>query len=79
MGRNIICGTALLALAGCGASFSDRAVSGAGLGSAVAAAGTAIVGGPVIAAAAVGAGVGAVAGAVTTPDQIDLGTPVWRQ
>ncbi len=62
--------TAVL-LAGCGTMPSDRALSGAGIG-----AGIGILGGPP--GIVIGAAAGAAAGAVTRPDQIDLGTPVWR-
>ncbi len=67
---------AALALAGCGTSTGDRAVSGALLG----AAGGAVLGGIAGNAgtgAAIGAGVGAVAGAATDPCDLNLGDPVW--
>lgn len=67
-----------LALAGCGTSVGDRGLSGAGIGAASGAAIGAMVGNP-LAGAAIGAGAGAVAGMVTTPSQVDLGKPVWRQ
>lgn len=67
-----------LALAGCGTSVGDRGLSGAGIGAASGAVIGAMVGNPLVG-AAIGAGAGAVAGAVTTPSQVDLGKPVWRQ
>ena len=57
-----------LALAGCGHSPSDRAMSGGLIG-----AGTGPVGG-----ALAGGAVGAVGGAATSPDTINLGRPIWR-
>jgi len=67
-----------LALAACGETVGDRGLSGAGIGAATGAVIGAIVGAPLVG-AAIGAGAGAVAGAVTTPSQVDLGKPVWRQ
>jgi hypothetical protein len=77
--RVLIIVTSLTLLAGCGSSEFDRVTTGAGTG---AAGGAAIgaLGGPVgvLAGATIGAGVGAVAGGTTSPDQINLGTPVWK-
>lgn len=67
-----------LALAACGTTTGDRGLSGAGIGAATGAVVGAVVGGPVLAASAIGAGAGALAGAVTTPNQVDLGKPVWE-
>lgn len=67
----------LLALAGCGHSTGDRALSGAGIGAAVGVVGGALVGAP-LEGAVIGGAVGAGAGALTTPHQVDLGRPVWR-
>ncbi len=70
---------ALALLAGCGSGNFDRVTTGAGTG----AAGGAVIGllgGPVgvLVGAGIGAGVGAVTGSTTTPDQIDLGKPIWK-
>ena len=70
--------TMTLALAGCGTNTGDRALSGAGIGAASGAVIGAIVGAPLVG-AAIGAGAGALTGAVTTPSQVDLGKPIWRQ
>jgi hypothetical protein len=67
-----------LALSACGTTTGDRGLSGAGIGAATGAVVGAVVGGPVLAASAIGAGAGALAGAVTTPNQVDLGKPVWE-
>jgi osmotically inducible lipoprotein OsmB len=67
-----------LTLSACGTTTGDRGLSGAGIGAATGAVVGAVVGGPVLAASAIGAGAGALAGAVTTPNQVDLGKPVWE-
>jgi len=58
-------------LSGCGTTAEDRGLSGAGIG-----AGIGIIGGPP--GIVLGGAVGAVAGMVSKPQQIDLGKPVWR-
>ena len=63
---------AAISLSACGNTKGERALSGAGIGGATGAVGTAIVGGPVLAGAAVGAAAGAVVGAVTDESEIDL-------
>ncbi len=68
----------MLALAACGYSPSDRALSGAAIGAGAGAATSAIVGGGVLTGALLGAGIGAATGALTDPDDIQLGRPVWR-
>ena len=62
----------LVALAGCGYSKGERALSGAGIGAAVGAVGGAIIGGDPVTGAAVGAGVGAATGALTSPDDVNF-------
>jgi hypothetical protein len=58
-------------LSGCGTATGDRGLSGAGIG-----AGIGLIGGPpgVVVGGVVGAGVGM----LTTPKQVNLGTPAWR-
>ncbi|HEY4075688.1 MAG TPA: YMGG-like glycine zipper-containing protein [Rhizomicrobium sp.] len=68
---------ALLAVAGCGDSPGDRALSGGMIGAAGGAAIGAAAGNPV-AGAAVGAVAGAAVGAATDPCDLDLGQPFWR-
>ncbi len=63
---------AALSLAACSSDRGTRALEGGGIGAAVGAVGTAIIGGPVLVGAAVGAAAGAVVGAITDEDQIDL-------
>jgi hypothetical protein len=70
-----------LALQGCGNTTGDRALSGgligAGSGAAI---GAAAGGGPGAAlGAAVGGVGGAAAGALTSPEDVNLGRPVWRR
>lgn len=68
---------ATLALAACGTSTTDRALSGGGIGAGVGAVGGALLGSPVEG-ALIGGAVGAGAGALTTSEQVDLGRPLWR-
>jgi osmotically inducible lipoprotein OsmB len=66
----------VIALAGCGETTGDRALSGAGIGAGVGAIGGLMVGAP-LQGAAIGAAAGT--GALTSPSQVDLGRPVWRR
>jgi hypothetical protein len=68
----------LVGLSACGTTPGDRALSGAGIGAAAGAVIGAPFGVPGLGAALGGAAGGAV-GAATTPSQVDLGHPVWRQ
>lgn len=68
-----------LALAACGHSTSDRALSGAGIGAAGGAALGAVTGGSALGGAVLGGAAGAAAGALTDEDDIDLGKPIWRR
>ena len=69
-----------LALAACGRSPGDRALSGGLIGAGTGAAIGGIVGGGSGAAtgALIGGGVGAVGGAATSPRDVDFGRPAWR-
>lgn len=66
------------ALAGCGRSTGDRAISGGLLGAGAGAAVGAITGGSAGTGALIGGGLGAAGGALTSPRDIDLGRPAWR-
>lgn len=70
---------ALAALAACGNNPTDRTQGGA-LAGAATGAGVGAFGGPVGAAvgAVVGGGAGAVTGATTSPSQLNLGQPVYK-
>ena len=65
------------ALAGCGSSTTDRALSGGALGAGAGAATGAVIGGGALEGAAIGGALGAATGALTDQDDIDLGRPVW--
>jgi osmotically inducible lipoprotein OsmB len=58
-------------LAGCGTTTGDRTLSGAGIGAAVG-----LLGGPP--GVLIGAAIGGAGGAITDPEDIYLGRPVWR-
>lgn len=64
----------ILALAACGQTTGERALSGAGIGAGVGLVGGALVGAPVEG-ALIGGAVGAGTGALTSPRQINLGRP----
>ena len=65
------------ALAGCGTTPQERAISGGAIGAGAGAVGGALTGNPLAGARIGGAG-GAAAGALTSPSQVDLGRPVWK-
>lgn len=69
---------AILALAGCGQTTGDRALSGGALGAGAGLAVTAVTGGSLAAGALVGGALGAVGGAATSERNINLGKPAWR-
>ena len=63
---------ATLALAACGNTTGERALSGGGIGAGAGAVGAAVTGGNPWAGAAIGGATGAVVGAVTDKDDINL-------
>lgn len=69
---------AIIALAGCGQTQGDRALSGGALGAGAGLAVTAVTGGSLAAGALVGGALGAVGGAATSERNINLGKPAWR-
>ena len=69
--------TTALAMAGCGTTPGQRALSGGAIGAAGGAIIGAATGGSAATGAAIGAAAGAVTGAVTDPCDLDLGTPYW--
>jgi len=73
--------TISLMLAACGTNTADRteggAATGAAAGAVIGAACCFLVG--AIPGAIVGGAIGAGTGYATTPDQVDLGKPVWRR
>ena len=68
----IFVATAAVALAGCGTQMGDRIATGAAIG-----AGAGAIAGGV--GALPGAIVGAAVGGLTSPEQVNLGTPVWDE
>jgi hypothetical protein len=74
---SVLCCAALLL--GCGTSTSDRAISGGAIGAGAGAAAGALTGGSVVGGALIGGAGGAAAGALTDPDDINLGKPAWRR
>ena len=68
---------ALLGVAACGSSTSDRAISGAGIGAGAGAAAGLLVGDPVTG-ALIGGALGGATGALTDEKKINLGKPVWK-
>jgi osmotically inducible lipoprotein OsmB len=80
MKRIALAGVLLLslgALSACGTTTGDRALSGAAIGAGVGAAGGYFLGAP-IEGALIGGAVGAGTGALTDPDTVNLGKPIWR-
>ncbi len=73
--------SAVLALivAGCGNRTEDRAISGAGIGTAAGLAIGAVTGLTLVEGALIGAGVGGITGALTDSEDFDLGIPWWRR
>ncbi len=71
MRRILLVACAAMALAGCGTDVGDRGLSGAGIG-----AGIGVVGGPP--GMVIGGAVGAVAGMISKPSQVNLGRPAWE-
>jgi len=67
-----------LALAACGDTTEDRALSGAGIGAAGGAVIGAVTGLGPVGGALIGGAVGGTAGVLTDSSQVNLGKPVWR-
>jgi hypothetical protein len=70
--------TLTFSLGACGYSSGDRAASGGLIGAGGGAAIAAIAGGNPLVGAAIGSAAGAIGGAATNADSINLGRPVWR-
>jgi osmotically inducible lipoprotein OsmB len=75
---SLILATLAFGLAGCGYSPGDRAVSGGLIGAGGGAAIAAMTGGAPLVGAAIGGAAGAIGGAVTSGNSINLGRPIWR-
>lgn len=76
--KAVIAASTLLAVAACGNSQSDRALSGGAIGAGVGAVGSSLVGGSAVGGALIGGAVGAGTGALTNKDDVNLGKPAWR-
>lgn len=76
--KKLFAAAALLALAACGTTTQDRALSGGALGAGAGALGSAVFGGNPLTGALLGGALGAGAGALTDSRDIDLGRPIWR-
>lgn len=68
---------AMLAIAGCGETRTDRAISGGAIGAGAGAVGGALLGSPGTG-ALLGGAAGAAAGGLTDKKDIDLGDPIWK-
>lgn len=68
MEKALLAASATLLLAGCGTQMGDRLASGAAIGGGI---------GLIAGAPLPGAIIGAAVGGLTSPDQINLGKPVW--
>ncbi len=75
----LVAAASLASLAACGYQEGDRIATGAGTGAATGAVIGAIAGPVGVGAgAAIGAGVGAATGGLTSPNYVNLGTPIWE-
>lgn len=69
----------MLALAGCGDTKQDRALSGAGIGAGAGALASSLTGGNAVTGAVLGGAAGAATGALTDKEDVNLGKPAWRR
>jgi hypothetical protein len=77
--RTIVTVSALaFLLAACGHTTTDRALSGAGIGAGLGAAGAMVTGGSPVTGGLLGGAAGAAAGGLTSSHDVNLGKPVWR-
>jgi osmotically inducible lipoprotein OsmB len=76
--KKLLAAAALLALAACGTTPQDRALSGGALGAGAGALGSAVIGGSPLTGALLGGALGAAGGALTDSRDVDLGRPIWR-
>lgn len=67
-----------LLLSACGTDQTDRTVSGAGIGAATGAVVGAVTPLTPVGGALLGGAIGGATGALTTPSEVNLGKPVWR-
>ncbi|MDR3536994.1 MAG: hypothetical protein P4L71_10890 [Acetobacteraceae bacterium] len=74
----LVLAVSTIGLTGCGYNRGDRAISGGLIGAGGGAAIAAMTGGAPLVGAAIGGAAGAIGGAVTSGNNINLGRPVWR-
>jgi len=67
-----------LLLSACGTDQTDRTISGAGIGAATGAVVGAVTPLTPVGGALLGGAIGGATGALTTPSEVNLGKPVWR-
>ena len=77
--KEVVAVAALLLLAACGTSTTDRALSGGGIGAGLGAGTAAVTGGNPVTGGLLGGAAGAAAGGLTKSNDVDLGKPVWRR
>jgi hypothetical protein len=77
-GRSIFALGAALALAACGTTTQDRAISGGAIGAGAGAVLSAITPIGLVGGMLLGGAAGAATGAVTTKEQVNLGEPAWK-
>jgi hypothetical protein len=75
----VLAAISALALAGCGQTRGERALSGGLLGAGAGAGVAAITGGSLLTGGVIGGLGGAAAGALTGPSDVNLGRPAWRR
>jgi osmotically inducible lipoprotein OsmB len=68
-----------LFVAACGSTPQDRALSGGGIGAAGGAILGAVTGWSVIGGTLLGTGLGAAIGGLTSPENLNLGKPIWQR
>ena len=78
MVRKITLLALVAALAACGTSKVDRAVTGGAIGATAGVLGAAVAGRDVASGAIVGGAIGAAAGGLTDAEDIDLGKPIYH-
>ena len=71
--KKLLAAAALLALAACGTTTQDRALSGGALGAGAGA----LTGGSLLTGALLGGLLGGAGGALTSSNTVDLGRPIW--
>jgi len=75
----LVAALAGVSLAGCGTTRTERGLTGAGIGAGTGAAASAITGGSIGGGALLGGALGGAAGALTSPNDVNLGKPVWQR